>query len=138
MPHNLCGISYDRQKKQVEFHSVRQNRFLTVTIRDYPTPHHTSWQKIAKDTKILHIRYAILNQVFQDDFSYHTHITGINKNINFRSISGVRNFENFISDFRSHHQKMQNLILRGVIRGIFKCLKSRFLISLAKNCQLVW
>ena len=46
----------------------------------------------------------------------HTNITQINKKINFRPTSGVRNFENFISGFR----KMQNLILGGVIRGIFK------------------
>ena len=42
------------------------------------------------------------------------------KKINFRSISGVRNFENFISGFRWQHQKIQNLILGGVLKGIFK------------------
>ena len=31
---------------------------LTVTLRDYPTPYHTSWQKIAKQTEIVHMRQS--------------------------------------------------------------------------------
>ena len=39
---------------------------------------------------------------------------------NFRLISGVRNFENFISGFRAYHHKMRNQILGGVIGSIFE------------------
>ena len=39
-------------------------RTLTVTICHYPSPHHTSWPKMAKDTDIMHIRHAILNPLF--------------------------------------------------------------------------
>jgi len=77
--------------------------------------------------------------------SYHTNVTQINKKITFRPIFGARNFENFISGFRLHHQKMQNLILREVKRRIFKILchisyvpQKSILTSLAKNCHLVW
>ena len=37
---------------------------LTVTLRDYPTPYHTSWQKIAKHTEIVHMRHRISNLLF--------------------------------------------------------------------------
>ena len=41
---------------------------LTVTPRDYPTPNHTSWRKITKHTEIMHMRHAIPNLIYCDDF----------------------------------------------------------------------
>ena len=81
---------------------------VTVTIRDYPTPHHTSWRKIAKHTEMMHLRHAIPNMVHRDDSKYQKDVIQVKKKCYFRPISGVRNFKNFISGFRTYHQKMQN------------------------------
>ena len=67
----------------------------------------------------------------------------LRKNNNFRPISGVGNFENFIFGFRLRHQKIQNTILEGVIRGISKiqgCYvhQNSIFDLFGKNCQLVW
>ena len=63
------------------------------------------------------------------------------KDINFRSVSDVRNFESLISGFLSQDQKMQNLILEGVIKGFSRSkdilrLQNRFQSILAKNDRL--
>ena len=37
---------------------------FTVTLRDYPTPFHTSWRKNDMHTEIMHMRFAIPNLVY--------------------------------------------------------------------------
>ena len=85
--------------------------------------HHTSWQKIAKDTEIMQIRHAIPCMYWIQYSRMIFHVIQISlrlTKINFRPISGVRNFENFIFGFRLQHQNMQYFILGEGIRGILK------------------
>ena len=69
---------------------------------------------------MMHLRHAIPNMVHRDDSKYQKDVIQVKKKCYFRPISGVRNFENFISGFRKYHQKTQNLILGGVLGGIFE------------------
>ena len=49
----------DAKNRYLPFTGRELQPNLTVTLRDYPTPHHTSWRKIAKHTEIMHMRHAI-------------------------------------------------------------------------------
>ena len=54
---------------------------LTVTLRDYPTPYHTSWQKIAKHTEIMLMRQGISNLLYCNDSSYHSDIIKLKRTV---------------------------------------------------------
>ena len=68
----------------------------------------------------MHTRHAIPSVVYLDDSLYHNDLIQVKTNCNFRPMFGVRTLENFINDFRKYHQKTQNLILGGVLGGIFE------------------
>ena len=72
--YSLYGTEFNAMRKKLKL-SAFDSEYCFLTRVSYvsifnshhtrlPYPHHTSWQKIAKDTEIMHIRHAMLNPVF--------------------------------------------------------------------------
>ena len=66
------------------------------------------------------MKHAMKNLLNSEDYLHCINFIQLKKIFDFLLISGVQNFENFISGFRVQHQKMQNEISGGVLGGIFE------------------
>ena len=117
------------QNKRLHFKSFFT--YSTVTIRDYPKLGSLTLVKPA-GTKL-----ARMLKSCTKDMQYWVNYSRMILYVIQISLRWIKNqfpvnflctkFGSFLFGFRYQHQKMQNLILGGVIRGIF-----------VKNCQLEW
>ena len=93
---------------------------LTVTLPRHPSSHPSEEQYYCQTYGFLTNKRCYLKSYSYDNSVRQKTLTHGRDNSHFRFTSGVWNLENYISDFRNYHKRMQHKILGGFLGRFFE------------------